>query len=160
MMRLVIQQVKRTSYLPLATLLDLLSFRRTLHSFFPSLVPSIKITPQADILRAQAAMLRSQADELDAQADGSPSSSLHSHHRHHTPSAQPAQSVAQKPANFQERERAREKTLPNWTWEDIRRHAGGMFELGGEERRWFIVIDGWVIDVGGYLTDHVRYPSR
>jgi hypothetical protein len=132
---------------------------RSLHKLFPSLVPSLKRTPPADVLRAQAAILRAQADALDAQAEGTldPSSSHHHHHHHFVPPGE-----FEKKQTALEKEQEREKDLPSWSWEEVRRRAGEEMEEGeelyemGRERRWLVVIDGWVVDVGGYLANHVR----
>ena len=45
--------------------------------------------------------------------------------------------------------------LPVWTKNEVLRKHG---EWVGERRRVLLVLEGCVVDVGGYLEDHVRSP--
>jgi stearoyl-CoA desaturase (delta-9 desaturase) len=46
--------------------------------------------------------------------------------------------------------------LPVWTKNEVLRKHG---EWVGERRRVLLVLEGCVVDVGGYLEDHVRLLS-
>ena len=116
----------------------------SIHNTFPSLIPSIKRTSEAEILRARASVLQNQADELMAQAAKAEGVELV------VPDAKVSTTLA-------------EEKLPVWSWEEIRRRVGqddGEEGSGPEGRRWYLVVEGWVVDVTGYLNDHVSCDPR
>lgn len=100
------------------------------------LVPSVARTPSSSILKAQASILRAEADRL--------TSSI--------PAEQRAKSLAD---------------LPRWSKEEaMARHGQWVVDYVGEEewrrrRMVLLLIEGCLVDVGGYLDEHVSlsYPE-
>lgn len=54
-----------------------------------------------------------------------------------------------------------EEDLEEWDRAEVRRRAAGEGEdeTVVSARRWLVVLDGWVVDVSGYIDEHVSTSS-
>lgn len=98
---------------------------------YTSLVPSLATTPNSSILKARSMVLRSQADRLAGSVPDS------------------------------ERPKSKEE-LPVWSKREAKRRNGEwVLELVGEEirkrRMVLVLVQGCLVDVGGYVDEHVSY---